>query len=128
MEYGDKMTYSTDFREKVFEIKEGKNLTYEETAYLFGIGISTLVRWKNGLVPKGTRNRRATKIDPNVLREDVKQYPDSYQYERAERFGVSRSGIWSTLKRLGISSKKKFIASKNQGRCKKNTSKQNRNL
>jgi|GEM_PF-6183506 len=36
MEYGDKMTYSTDFREKVFEIKEGKNLTY--------VGVTQLVK------------------------------------------------------------------------------------
>ena len=41
-----------------------------------------------------------------ALRKDVEKYPDSYQYERAERFGVWQSTIGSALKRLGISYKK----------------------
>ena len=40
------------------------------------------------------------------LKQDVEQYPDSYQYERAKRFEVSQRGIALALKRLGISHKK----------------------
>ena len=41
-----------------------------------------------------------------ALAEDVKTYPDAYQYERANRLGVSSSGIGHALKRLGVSYKK----------------------
>ena len=42
-----------------------------------------------------------------ALARDVAEHTDSYQYERAERFGVSQRGIALALKRLGISYKKK---------------------
>ena len=101
------MTYSADFREKVQEIKEKEGLTYAETAKRFGIGTTSLVRWKDGFEPKRTRNKPPTKINMEALKQDVEQYPDAYQYERAKRFGVSQGGIGSALKRLGISCKKK---------------------
>jgi hypothetical protein len=31
------------------------------------------------------------------LTKDIEKYSDTYQYERAERLGVSWSGIWSAL-------------------------------
>ena len=38
--------------------------------------------------------------------QDVKAYPDDYQYERANRLGCSKTGIHHALKRLNISQKK----------------------
>ena len=38
--------------------------------------------------------------------EDVKKYPDAYNYERAQRLNVSTSGIYCALRRLEISYKK----------------------
>jgi transposase len=108
------MTYSVDFRKKVFKIKAEKQLNYEETAKYFNIGKTTLVRWNNRLEPKLTREKGATKIDMENLKIDVGLYPDAYQYERAERFGVSQRGIALALKRLGISYKKKFRTPKSQ--------------
>lgn len=108
------MTYSADFRKRVLEIKEKEHLTYKETAKRFSIGMTSLVRWKDGFEPKRTRNRLAKKIDIESLRKDVEQYPDAYQYERAKRFGVSQGGIGNALKRLGISCKKKFLASESR--------------
>jgi transposase len=55
-----------------------------------------------------TRDKPATKIDMEALEQDVQTYPEAYQYERAERLGVSRRGIGYALKRLGISRKKTF--------------------
>ena len=101
------MTYSICFRKKVFAIKAKKKLSYEETAKYFNIGKTTLVRWNKRLEPQATRNKGATKIDMEALAEDVVANPDSYQYERAKRFGVSQRGIALALKRLGISYKKK---------------------
>ncbi|WP_407079486.1 IS630 transposase-related protein [Candidatus Regiella insecticola] len=41
-----------------------------------------------------------------ALAQDVATYPDDYQYERAQRFGVSAQGIRHALKRLRVSRKK----------------------
>lgn len=100
------MTYSLDFRQRVFDYKDKHGLTFEQTSVHFEIGISTLFRWQNNLTPCHSRNKPATKIDDDKLREDVKQYPDDYQWERAERFGVTQRGIGKALQRLGISYKK----------------------
>jgi transposase len=104
------MSYSSDFRCRVLEYKEKNNLTYKETASLFRVGISTLVRWGVGLEPKLTRNKQPTKIKTEALIEDVKSHPDAYQYERAQRLGVSKTGIFKALKRLKISYKKKTLS------------------
>ncbi|GAO97913.1 hypothetical protein Cva_00554 [Caedimonas varicaedens] len=42
---------------------------------------------------------------------------DDYQYERAERLGVSSMGIWHALKRLNVTYKKN--AQTSQGRSRK---------
>ena len=55
------------------------------------------------------RNRPAQKIDMDALKKDVELNPDSFIYERAERFSVSNSGMRYALKRLGISRKKKGL-------------------
>jgi len=100
------MTYSLDFRKRVMKIKEEKNLTFEKVSERFGIGIRTLFRWQKRIEPKIKRNKPATKIDMNKLREDVKHYPDAYLSERAERLNASVSGIFYALRRLEISYKK----------------------
>ena len=100
------MTYSLDFRKKALLIKEKENLTFEQTAERFGIGIASLVRWSNRLEPKLTRNKPATKIDMDALAKDVEMYPNAYQYERAQRFNVSQRGICDALKRLKANKRK----------------------
>ncbi|CAK0771903.1 hypothetical protein CCP3SC5AM1_760001 [Gammaproteobacteria bacterium] len=104
------MSYSLDFRKRIFELKEKELLTYNEVATRFGIGMSTLMRWSKKLEPQLTRNKPATKIDMEALKKDIVEFPDAYQYERAERFGVSQRGIGKALKRLGISLKKKTLS------------------
>ena len=64
------------------------------------------MRWLVELELKKKRNKPATKIDMDLLRADVVNYPDSFQYERAQRFGVSKSGIGLALLRLKVSYKK----------------------
>ena len=101
------MTYSTDFRKKVLLIKKQEQLTYSETANRFGIGQASIVRWSRHIEPKRTRNKPTLKLDWEALSKDVEEHPDSYQYERATRFGVSRQGIAYALKKLKISRKNK---------------------
>ncbi len=101
------MSYSLDFRKRVFELKAKKALTFEQTSQHFGIGIRTLFRWEKKIEPCLTRNKPATKIDMDRLRKDVEERPDAYRHERAELFGVTPSAIGAALKRLGVSRKKK---------------------
>ena len=52
------------------------------------------------------------KVGIEALLKDVQTHPDSYHYERARRLGCSASGVCVALKRLGITQKKDFKASK----------------
>lgn len=106
------MSYSLDFRKRVFKLKAKKGLTFEETSQHFGIGIRTLFRWEKKIEPCLTRNKPATKIDMEALRKDIEERPDAYQHERAALFGVTPGAIGAALKRLGVSRKKNTQSSK----------------
>lgn len=106
------MTYSLDFRKRVFAVKGKKGLSFSEASKRFDVPMRTLFRWQRCIEPKAKRNKPATKIDMEALRKNVKTHPDLYQYERAEQFGVTQGAIWFALKRLGISYKKNSVPSK----------------
>ncbi len=99
------MSYSIDFRRKVISVRKAEGLTIRETAKQFRIGKASLVRWLKRLEPKNSTPRQR-KLDKDALAKDVEQYPDAYQKERAERFGVCKKTIWQTLKKLGLTYKK----------------------
>ena len=105
------MTYSIDYRKQVLSsIADG--MTIREASVFYGLSTSTIHSWQQNLAPKTTRNKPPTKIPDDALIEDVKRYPDDYNYERARRLNCSKTGIFNALKRLGISQKKDFGASK----------------
>ena len=91
--------------------KAEKKLSFEEVAIRFGVAQASVFRWTKQLQPCKTRNKPALKINMKALENDVKMYPDAFQYERAERLGVGRSYIGYALKRLKISHKKNISAS-----------------
>lgn len=103
------MSYSIDFRKQVFKIKKQEKLTFQETSDRFGVPVRTLFRWKNRIEPITKRNKPSTKIDMEILRNEVEQHPDAYQYEHAKKFGVAQSTIFYALKRLNITNKKNAI-------------------
>ena len=105
------MTYSLDFRQKVFQLKQKRHLTFEQTSQHFDIPIRTLFRWQQQPEPKRNRNKPATKIDMDRLAKDIELHPDDYQWERAKRFGVTQSAIKYALTRLGVSYKKNLETS-----------------
>ncbi|OZI15643.1 hypothetical protein CE195_00175 [Sodalis-like symbiont of Philaenus spumarius] len=45
---------------------------------------------------------RQRKIDKSEFIKDVEEYPDAYQKERVERFGVCQKAIWQNLKKMGL--------------------------
>jgi len=106
------MTYSLDFRKRLFAVKEEEELTFSEVSKRFHVPMRTLFRWQQRIKPKIKRNKPATKIDMEALKKDVEKYPDRYQYEHAQKFGVTQGAIWFALQRLGISYKKNSISSK----------------
>jgi transposase len=110
------MTYSVDFRKKVLAIREKEKLSYQKTAQRFGIGTSTVIAWCKRLTPKKYHLKQPKKVDLEKLAQDVKDYPDAYQYERAERFGVKQNTICYALGRLGVTYKKNLSTSKSQCR------------
>ncbi|HIO07581.1 TPA: transposase, partial [Candidatus Poribacteria bacterium] len=65
------MTYSLDFRTKVFRIKEKKGLTFEQVRDQFDISIRILFRWQKKLEPTMTRNQPATKINMDRREKDI---------------------------------------------------------
>ena len=100
------MTYSIDFRKKALEVKAKDKLSFAATAQRFGISKAALFRWSKKIEPAKGRNRKSTKINMKALQLDIEQYPDSYIYERAKRFGASYSGIRDAMKKLGVTYKK----------------------
>ncbi len=111
------MSYPLEFRIHVLKIQKKEKLSFSKASERFGIAVNTLFLWSKNLSPKGTRNKPATKVDMNALKEDIQSYPDAYQYERAQRLGVSQTCIFFALKRLKVSYKKNSQTS--QGRSRK---------
>ena len=105
------MTYALDFRKKVLFFKEQKNLSYTKLSKRFGINRQTIFRWTKNIIAKTNREKPCTKLDMEILKEDVIKKPDLYQYERAVKFKVSQNCIHKALKRLGVSYKKNVKAS-----------------
>ena len=104
------MAYSLDFRRKVLSVRKKEGLTIAEVAARFDIGVASVTRWVKNIhrKPQGFRQR---KIDLEVLRQDVRDYPDAYQYERAKRLGVAQNAIFLALQKLDITYKKNSEAS-----------------
>ena len=120
--------YPKIFREKVLAVREKEDLSIKEVAERFCVGEASVMRWLKRIEPKMKRNKPATKIDMEALKEDVERYPDGYQTERAERLGVSKTGIAYALKRLGISYKKNTKSSQGQRRREAYLPRKNQNL
>jgi transposase len=108
--------YSKDFREKVLSVMKNEGLSVRITAKRFKMSKTTLMKWKHGIVPKTTRNKSTISVNMDALKRDIEEYPDAYQYERAERLGCGRGGIYHALKRLGVTYKKNTQASQGGSR------------
>jgi transposase len=106
------MTYPFSFRRKVLSVRKKERLTISEVAARFCVGTASVTRWIKNPDPQLKRQKPATKINMASLAKDVRDNPDAYQYERAQKFNVSRQAIFYALRRLGVSYKKKPETSK----------------
>jgi transposase len=108
------MKYKKEVKQYILREKEAQGLTFAEAKANFGVSMRSLFRWKQAEKEPKVRKKRASKVSREALLADVSKYPDSYQSERAERFGVSQALINKRLKEEGISFKKKSNSSKSR--------------
>ena len=92
-------------------------MSFAQVSDRFSVGIASVKRWSKRLEPKPYERRKIRKIDPEHLTQDVRDYPDAYQYEHVARFGVTPKAIWQALKKLNITYKKSTATS--EGRRKR---------
>ena len=106
------MTYPAHIRKKI--LAELEDSTYREVAARHRISPNTLATWKKQPHPKGSRRSTPRLLTEEVIRQDVAEHPDDYQWERAARLGCSQNGICKALKRYRITVKKKTSATARQ--------------
>lgn len=103
---------SRDFMEQAVLYKlEGH--TFAETARAFHKSESTIKRWvriqrEKGAVVFNPKPPAPRKVNLDELRALYEQQRDLFQYEAAEKLGVTQPTICRNLKRLGFSQKKRL--------------------
>ena len=105
------MGYDRKFRERVLELVD-EGMKQEEARKLFKLGQNTITQWKKlrdetGSLENRPLERSWRKIDPEKLRKDIENNPDSFDEERAKRFGCTRTGIQSARYKHKLTRKKK---------------------
>lgn len=110
------MSYDKRFRKHVLQVRAEEKLSLSKVALRFGIGKQTVYNWTKRIDEKKKRIKVCKKLDMEALKLDIEMYPDAYQIERAQRFGVTQMGIWHALKRLGVSYKKNPFSSQSGSR------------
>jgi hypothetical protein len=88
------MSYPIKFRRHILHAKARDCLSFADVSLRFSVDIASVKRGSKQLEPKPYKPRKDRKVDLEALRDDVRTYPDAYQYEHAERFGVTRKAIW----------------------------------
>ena len=110
------MTYSIDFRRKVLAVKKKEGLTFEETSKRFCVGKNSIFLWSKKIEPIQKRTTKPRRLDLPALKKDIEEYPAAYQYERAQRLGVSPHCIFWNLKHLNVTFKKNSLSSESRQR------------
>lgn len=106
------MSYDIKFRQRAIDYwSEGHSKRV--TAEVFKVGTTTLQKWKSQLKETGkleSKKRRETwrKIEPERLKEYLKQHPDAYLKEIAEAFDCTDVAVLLALRRLKITRKKNY--------------------
>ena len=103
------MSYPIKFRRHILHVKARDCLSFADVSLRFSVGIASVKCGSKQLEPKPYKPR---KVDLDALHDDVRTYPDAYQYERAERLGVTRKAIWQGLRKIGVTYKTSAEASK----------------
>lgn len=100
------MACSQGYRQMILS-KHEAGRSIRSLAQEFNLSTRTIQNWEKQPERKIVKTRKG-KIDMELLRQDVEQYPDHYQRERAERFNCTQRAIGIALKRLKITQKKRL--------------------
>ena len=108
------MTYSLDLRQKVINyIESGGKIA--KAAKVFGIGRASIYRWLERKNLEATKVKyRYRKLDSKELEKYIKANPEVKLKLIAEKFEVSTTAIWTALKKMKITRKKKNFVTKKE--------------
>lgn len=116
------MVYPVALRQKALDYyQECKNLS--QVSRVFGISLSALKQWvklqeQTGSLEHRVKGGNATKVDKEKLRQYLAEHPDAYQYEIAEHLGCTAVNVCYLLKAIGVTRKKRPLATKSKIRPK----------
>lgn len=105
------MAYSLDFRERSLAmIEEGKSIS--EVSRIMKVRRGTIREWQvrheqGQLAAFYPDKRKPYKIDEEKLKSYVEKHPDAYLDEIAQEIGSNPNTVYSALKRLKITRKKR---------------------
>ena len=108
------MAYSDEVKRMAMKYIHVDKRTLVYTCEHLLISLTTLKKWlrlyKEGrLYGVKPRSRKGRKVDDEALIAYVFEHPDAYLEEIACVFGMTDSGIYRALKRLGVSHKKNTL-------------------
>ena len=103
------MSYSLDLRKKALEYLDTVG-NRQKVVEAFNISLQVLERWirrrGENCLPAKQRKSSPSKINDQQLRLFVREHPDAYLREIAEKFGITLQAEFYVCKRLKISLKK----------------------
>ena len=110
------MAYSLDLRQKVIDyLKNGGRIT--KAAKVFAIGRASIYRWLDRKDSEATKvEHRQRQLDWKALENEIPENPEARLKERAKKFGVSSTAIFSALTKTKITRKKKELRYRQRNR------------
>ena len=116
------MGYDIKFKRRVIEYKN-EGHTYKETCKIFKISEMTLTRWirkeKEGKLEEIKKPfRKPKKIYPDKLVKYINENPDAYLSEIAQEFNCTHVAVLKSLRKLGITRKKRQLHTKSSAQLK----------
>jgi transposase len=107
------MTYDKKFRERAIAFKDS-GATFKQLKEVFGIDRKTYITWvklrdeTGSLVTDKSHSPRKRKIDLEKLKKYVERKPDAYLKELAEFFNCTPQAVFTALKKIKFTRKKRF--------------------
>jgi transposase len=122
------MNDSVDLRQRVINwVLDGH--TRKNASEVFKVHYQTVNTWVSRYLKTGecasqkALHSKSYKLDLEALRQDVQKAPDSFQSERACRFGVVQSTVSKAMSKWGLTRKKKPLVIRNKTKNKNRLSK-----
>jgi transposase len=90
------IVYSLEFRQTALSVRNKEGLSYKETAKRFGVSPQTIFRWYRATPEYIT----ARPLNKEILKKNIKKYPEISQRRRAKMLGVSQPSISYWIRKI----------------------------